>query len=198
MKDLGVYLLWIPLGAGGVGFVRFNGRVYEAFDAWRHARPRCELYHTALEVVLPEGRFTVENAWPSPDGDGDSRGVVGEGPVFSWSLSRFRAFRYEVRCWLDGCIPDASSAVVTPVASDADHARRILDLVPLLPPMVWGRDDAQVGEMWNSNSVISWVLTRAGVDVSSLRPPERGRAPGWSAGIAIARRGTGAANLPRR
>lgn len=198
MTTAGVYLLWIPLGAGGVGFVRFNGRVYEAFDAWRGGRPRSDLYHTALEVHLPEGRFVVENAWPSPDRHGDSRGVVVEGPVFSRRLSRFRAFRYEVRCWRDGCIPDSDAAVVSPVASAAGQARHILELVPLLPPMVWGRDEAHAGEMWNSNSVISWVLTRAGVDISSLRPPERGRAPGWSAGIAIARGGTGGANLPRR
>jgi hypothetical protein len=42
--------------------------------------------------------------------------------------------------------------------------------------------------MWNSNSVVSWLVTASGLDVESIRPPARGRAPGWSAGIATARR----------
>ena len=31
------------------------------------------------------------------------------------------------------------------------------------PP--WGRDEFKVGEMWNSNSVISWLLERSGIGV---------------------------------
>jgi len=40
--------------------------------------------------------------------------------------------------------------------------------------------------MWNSNSVVSWALTRSGIDTSRIAPPEGGRAPGWHAGIAVA------------
>jgi hypothetical protein len=42
--------------------------------------------------------------------------------------------------------------------------------------------------MWNSNSVIAWVIARSGVDAELIQPPERGRAPGWRAGLVVARR----------
>jgi hypothetical protein len=42
--------------------------------------------------------------------------------------------------------------------------------------------------MWNSNSSISWLITRAGLPVESIDPPAGGRAPGWDAGIVVARR----------
>jgi hypothetical protein len=51
---------------------------------------------------------------------------------------------------------------------------------------VWGRDELRAGEMWNSNSVISWLIARSGLDVESIRPPARGRAPGWRAGVVVA------------
>jgi hypothetical protein len=44
--------------------------------------------------------------------------------------------------------------------------------------------------MWNSNSTISWLLARAGLDVESIALPPGGRAPGWRAGIVVAQRGT--------
>lgn len=183
-------LYWIPLGAGGVGFVRFNGRVYEAITAVLERRPPSALYHTALEVVSPRGRHTIENAWPSPDAAGSSRGVVAEGPVFSRKLSGMRTFRYEVRCWRDGVIPDVGEAVASQrLSEDVATTSRVLDLVPLVPHHTWGRDEAGVGDMWNSNSVISWLLTRAGLPADELIPPRGGRAPGWHAGILIAGRG---------
>jgi len=42
--------------------------------------------------------------------------------------------------------------------------------------------------MWNSNSMISWLIARTGLDVESIRPPAGGRAPGWNAGIVAAAR----------
>jgi hypothetical protein len=42
--------------------------------------------------------------------------------------------------------------------------------------------------MWNSNSLVSWVLARSGLPVDSLAPPPGGRAPGWNAGLVVARR----------
>jgi hypothetical protein len=42
--------------------------------------------------------------------------------------------------------------------------------------------------MWNSNSLVSWLLARSGVDVEAVALPAGGRAPGWSAGIVVARR----------
>ena len=41
--------------------------------------------------------------------------------------------------------------------------------------------------MWNSNSVISWLLALSGLDPDRLDPPTGGRAPGWKAGIVAAR-----------
>jgi hypothetical protein len=42
--------------------------------------------------------------------------------------------------------------------------------------------------MWNSNSVIAWLIARSGIDTESIQPPRGGRAPGWQAGLAVARR----------
>jgi hypothetical protein len=187
----GIHLYWIPLGAGGVGFVRFNGRVYEKVRARVEQRQPLDLYHTALEVRVPEGRFTIENAWPIPDSDTASRGVVVEGPVGSRRIARFRAFRYEVRCWREGVIPDATEAVDSPqtLSEDPMLARSLLDSVAMLPPLIWGRDELGVGDMWNSNSTVSWLLASNGLPVREIRPPAGGRAPGWEAGIFAA--GTG-------
>jgi hypothetical protein len=187
---IGIHLYWIPLGAGGVGYVRLNGRIYEAIAARRERRTPQSLFHTALDVILEEGRYTIENAWPSPNADTAARGVVVEGPVFAHRLARLRPFRYEVRCWRDGVIPDAAEAVAGPqhISHDESAARLALDLAASVPPRVWGRDELGAGEMWNSNSVISWLLTRSGIDAGLLVPPEGGRAPGWAAGIFAAAR----------
>jgi hypothetical protein len=37
--------------------------------------------------------------------------------------------------------------------------------------------------MWNSNSVIAWLLAAAGLPAGELTPPRHGRAPGWHAGL---------------
>jgi len=191
MNALGIDLYWIPLGAGGNGYVRLNGRLYEKVKARSEGRPPLALYHTALVVEVPDGRFVVECAWPSPDGDLAARGAVLEGPVFHRRLARIRPFRYEVRRWRDGSIPDLAHAVGSPqtVGRDPSQAEHLLDLMPAVPPLVWGRDERGTGEMWNSNSVISWVLTSAGVPAVDLQPPEGGRAPGWQAGLAVAAAG---------
>jgi hypothetical protein len=44
------------------------------------------------------------------------------------------------------------------------------------------------GEMWNSNSVISWLIASSGLNTESIEPPDGGRAPGWKAGLVVARR----------
>jgi hypothetical protein len=182
-------LYWLPLGAGG-WFVRLNGRIYEAIHALLERRRPLDLYHSALEVRVPEGRFVIENAWPIPDADGASRGVVVEGPVGSRRIGRFRALRYEVRRWRDGVIPDADEAVGGPqrLSDDLRRARRLLDLVGSVPSPVWGRDELRTGEMWNSNSVISWLLARSGLPTEAISPPAGGRAPGWEAGLVTAHR----------
>jgi hypothetical protein len=180
-------LYWLPLGAGGHS-VRLNGLVFEALAARLQHRGRADLYHSALEVHVPEGRFVIEQApaW----GTSGERGVVAEGPVGMRAAGRFRLFRYEVRRWRDGVIPDADEAVESPqrLSDDTEHARRLLELVPEMPTPVWGRDELHTGEMWNSNSFISWLITRSDLDVATVRLPHGGRAPGWHAGIVLAKR----------
>jgi hypothetical protein len=182
-----VDLFWLPLGAGG-RFVRWNGRVYEAVVATREQRVRRDLYHSALLVTVPEGAFVIEQAWPIPDGDGALRGVVAEGPVGSRRARALRALRYEIRRWRDGVISDVVEAVESPrrLTNDRVLARRVLELVAEAPTPVWGRDELEAGEMWNSNSLVSWLLARSGLKPQAIQPPVGGRAPGWRAGIRAA------------
>jgi len=189
-SEASIDLYWIPVGAGGAGFVRLNGRVYEAIQARAQRRRPLDLYHTAIELQVAGERFIIENAWPSPDADVAARGVVVEGPVGSRRLASLRLFRYEVRRWRDGVIPDAGEAVASPqrLSNDPDRARHLLDLVASVPALMWGRDELGAGEMWNSNSVISWLLVRSGLPARSYQPPAGGRAPGWGAGIVAANR----------
>jgi hypothetical protein len=184
----GVDLYWLPLGAGGHS-IRLNGRVYEAVAARLRRRPTCDLYHSALIVHAPEGRFVIEQA-PVRDAYGAKRGVVAEGAVGARWAGRFRIFRYEVRRWRDGVIPDIGEAVGSPqrLSGDPGQAQRLLGLVPSVPTPVWGRDEFGVGEMWNSNSVISWLIVRSGIAAEAIPMPTGGRAPGWEAGIAVAHR----------
>jgi hypothetical protein len=150
---------------------------------------RCDLYHAALEVHVGGRRFTIEMTpvWSTDEPD---RGVVGEGPVGLRRLGRSRFFRYEVRRWSDGVIPDAAEAVDSPqrLGTDPVKAQLILDLAPMFPTATWGRDELGGGEMWNSNSLIAWLLASSGHDVDAIGPPVYGRAPGWSAGLVVAAR----------
>ena len=186
-RSAAVDLFWLPLGAGGHS-VRWNGRVFEWVIAQMERRDRCDLYHSALEVQVPEGRYVIEQApaWR----DSAERGVVAEGAVGSRAAGRFPIFRYEIRRWREGFIPDVAEAVASPqrLSTDPDAARRLLALVPQVPTPVWARDDLGTGEMWNSNSMISWLVVRSGLDVESIQLPPGGRAPGWRAGIVVARR----------
>jgi hypothetical protein len=189
----GVDLYWLPLGAGGHS-VRFNGKVFEAVAARLEKRTTQDLYHSALAITVPEGRFVIEQA---PAGaNGAERGVVAEGPVGARWAGSLRLFRYEIRRWHDGLVPDVDEAVASPqrLTDDPRVARRVLELVPEVPTPVWGRDELHAGEMWNSNSIVAWLLTRGGVDLAAVHPPERGRAPGWHAGSVVAKRGPAAAH----
>ena len=188
MKTAAVDLYWIPLGAGGHS-VRLNGKVFEAFEAARRHRRRYDLYHAALVVEVDGDRYTIELA-PSPNADEASRGVVATGAVGSRHVGWLRLFRYEVRCWRGGSIPDLGEAVggARRLSSDPLVAARLVELVAAVPTPVWGRDEVGAGEMWNSNSVTAWLLDTAGLPTDELRPPPRGRAPGWRAGLELARR----------
>lgn len=203
-----VDLYWLPLGAGETsGCVRWNGRLFEAIAARRDHRAPCDLYHSALEVHLDDARYIVEMtpAWGSGDGD---RGVVRTGPVALRPLGRSRFLRYEIRRWRDGTIPDRAEAVggAQRVTDDMVLAQRVLHLVPGVPTATWGRDEFRTGDMWNSNSLTSWLLASSGVRTADLHPPQGGRAPGWDAGLVVAGRHAGdslgapatGGGLPRR
>jgi hypothetical protein len=184
----GVDLFWVPLGLGPHGApVRWISRLYEGVVAARDHRPRRKLFHTALEVRADGLTSRIEIAVPAHRGD---RGTVAEGPVGAPFLGRSRLFRYEVRCRPGAELAHVSPAVVGPVRvsrSSAD-AVRILALVPQFPRCTWGRDELGAGEMWNSNSFVSWLLARAGLWTDAIGPPPGGRAPGWDAGLRVAAR----------
>ncbi len=165
-----------------------NGRAFEAVKALMDRRQACDLYHSALQVYVPDGRYVIEQT-PVPDARGMQRGVVGEGPVGARWAGRCRLFRYELRLWRDGVIPDLGEAVDSPrhLSEDYSVARGLLRDVANVPMLVWGRDQLRTGEMWNSNSIIAWLIERAGLDAAGVRPPAGGRAPGWAAGIAAAK-----------
>lgn len=195
LEPTGVDLFWLPLGAGGRS-VRVNGKVFEAVAARAARRPTCDLYHSALEVRTHAGRFVVEQTPAARNGP--ERGVVAVGAVGSRLAARLRIFRYEVRRWSDGAIPDVGEAVESPrrLTDDPGRAQRLLDLVPHVPTATWGRDELGAGEMWNSNSIVAWLVARSGLDVDSIAPPSGGRAPGWRAGVVVAQRGEPPAAAP--
>lgn len=184
-----VLLLWLPLAADGNPAVRRGGQAYEAVAARREHRERRNLFHSALRVRLGEDTFAVEMApaWGAPEAD---RGVVAHGSVGLAWLGHSRLFRYEIRRWRGGIIPDAERAVDSPVdlGATVGQATALLALVPECPTPVWGRDHLRTGDMWNSNSLVSWLLTRVALVRDALTPPSQGRAPGWSAGVVVAQR----------
>jgi hypothetical protein len=187
----GVTLYWLPLGAGG-HCIRRNGRLFEALMARREHRAVNDLYHSALEVRLGADRFVIEMT-PVCGGATTDRGVVRNGPVGSRLLARSALFRYEVRRWRDGSIPDVREAVDSPraVSVDAARAAEVLRLAPLVPALTWGRDECRTGEMWNSNSLTAWLLARSDHPMDAIGPPAGGRAPGWHAGLVLAAREAG-------
>jgi hypothetical protein len=181
-----VDLYWLPLGAGGHS-VRWNGRLFEAIVSRREHRPAQDLFHSALEVRHGHDLYVIEMtpAWAGRQVD---RGVVQEGPVGARWLGSSVLFRYEVRRWRSGAIPDVAEAVDSPrrLSKNRHQAERVLELVQEVPAFTWGRDELRAGDMWNSNSLVAWLLERSGHHATHIRPPARGRAPGWKAGLALA------------
>jgi hypothetical protein len=118
--EAAVDLYWLPLGAGGRS-VRLNGIVFEAISARIERRSRCDVYHSALEIRVAGHLYAVEMT-PIPNGRRWERGVVAEGAVGTRSAGRLRIFRYEVRRWRDGVIPDLGYAVASPIRLSQDPA----------------------------------------------------------------------------
>jgi hypothetical protein len=61
---------------------------------------------------------------------------------------RFRIFRYEIRIWRGGHIPDVAEAVDSPrrPSDDDRRARRVLEVVARVPSAGWGRDELGMGD----------------------------------------------------
>ncbi len=186
----GVLLCWIPLGAGGPPVVRASGRAYETLAAFRDRRRPRALVHAALLVrpaTGPEVAVEVTPVWGQPAVD---RGVVATGPVGARVLGRSRLFRYEVRCWAGGTVPDLAWALVRRrVSADPRAAERLLAAAPGVPTRTWGGRAPGDRDMWTSNSVVAWLLAAAGLDPVALGPPPGCRAPGWDAGVRAATAG---------
>jgi hypothetical protein len=197
MASAAVRLYWLPLGAGG-HCVRLNGRVFEAISSRWQRRSACDLYHSALEVAHGDATYVIEMA-PVWNERTPERGVVLEGAVGNRLAGRLRIFRYEVRCWPGGRIPDVAEAVDSPrlLSRDPGSAARVLGLVAQVPAAVWGRDELRTGDMWNSNSVVSWLIGRSGISTAGLHPPAGGRAPGWRAGLVAGARQDGGTRAAR-
>lgn len=187
MDDARVQLWWLPVGAGGHVVVH-TSRWWELFRARLGKRAPQPLFHSALIVVLDGAEYVIEMspAWGQCD---PARGVVATGPVGLRLLGRSRLFRYEIRCWRNGILPDRAFAAGGPVEFRLapGAAAALLRYTAAVPGHVWGRRVSGSRDMWNSNSLVSWLLEGAGIDAGRIRPPQGGSAPGWDAGIAVAR-----------
>lgn len=179
-------LWWLPVGAGGRVVAR-SSRLWERGRALRDHRAPRPLFHAALEIQ-EQGRRTLIEMAPAWGPHAGAHGVVATGPVGARPLGRSRFFRYEIRCWEDGILPDREYAPEPPVRIPLTpgDARAALEHLRTAPRYTWGRDPLDAGEMWNSNSLIAWLLQVIDAGPADLHPPSGGLAPGWSAGIAAA------------
>lgn len=189
-------LWWLPVGAGG-RVVIHTSRWWESWRAGREHRSPRPLFHAALELTQGTTRHVIEMtpAWGQPPGP---RGVVATGPVGLRWLGVCPLARYEVRCWQGGTIPDLEYAVGDPTRFPLTRVKleSLVARVPAVPRLVWGRDEFGIDDMWNSNSLIAWLLHTSGIDAERIRPPAGGSAPGWRSGVVAATRAT--PDRPRR
>jgi hypothetical protein len=146
------------------------------------------LVHAALKLACADGRvLTLEM---TPAFVGGTEPPLMTGPVGFRGADRLRLFRYQLRCLPVATLPDEQWAVDAPVvlAADCGLVERILELAPALPRHTWGRRLPGTREMWTSDSAIAWLLVKAGADLAGISPPAGSRAPGWYAGVEVARR----------
>lgn len=182
-----IELYWIPVGAGTSRFQRASLRLWEAIEAARSRRPRAVLVHAALKLHPGGETSTLElmPAFVARTAPALVTGPVGLGPA-----GRLRLFRYELRHIPAARLPDEQWAFGPPIplGEGPGDAARVLALAPEVPAYTWGRRARGTSEMWTSDSVVSWLLCGAGIPLAGAGPPPGARAPGWRAGIEIARR----------
>lgn len=180
--------VWWSAVGDGAPVARHASAWWERAVAAREHRAPETLVHAMLEVVVDGDAWVVEMAPTWGRGAAAPRRVVVVGPVGSALLAWCPVFRYEVR--VAPGVADRGAAVAV-----GDELRTTGDLLGGLahvPLRTWGRDEARDGDMWTSNSVVAWLLVRAGLEPPG--PPPGYRAPGWAAGVAAARAGS----APRR
>ena len=181
-----VDLYWIPVAAGTSRLQQASLAWWEAFEALRCRRPRATLLHSALKIALGDDEtYTLEVA---PAFISGATPPLATGPVGVRGADRWRLFRYQLRSLVVEKLPDEEWAVASPVrlADSCTVVQQLLELAPSVPRHTWGRRARGTREMWTSDSTVSWLLTRTGIDLSSVQPPAGGRAPGWQAGIDLA------------
>lgn len=187
MTTCSVELLWLPVGAETSRFQQASLRLWEAFEAARARRPRVALVHSALRVRTCDGTaYAIEL---TPAFQPTSVPPRATGPVGLRMLGRFQLFRWALQCTPGGAFPDEQWATGEPdvLATDCDTADSLLQLTSTIPRYTWGRRRPGTGEMWTSDSVVAWLLVRASIDVAGVGPPPGTRAPGWDAGLLVAR-----------
>lgn len=174
-------LLWIPVGAG-TRFQRASLVLYEAAAAALSRRPRVALVHAGIKLRFEGKRYTFElmPAPPGPNHDGEVTGPVGVRGADRLRLFRYRACLFEA----DG-LPDEAWAIGEPLrlSEDPEVVRRVIEMRRDIPAYTWGRRRRGHSEMWTSDSAVSWLLGRAGIDAKAIVVPKGTRAPGWRAGI---------------
>ena len=166
--------------------MRFNGHLCAPRKTCLERRRPCEVRHSALQIQVPEGRFVVAQT-PVPRLSVERRGVVAEGAVGASWAGRFRIFRYEIRLWRNGHIPDVAEAVDSPQRLNSDETLCVARARPgvEVPTPVWGRMGCD-REMWNWKAITASTSTAAGsrlVDTASRGGPP----PGSRAGVTAAR-----------
>ena len=179
-------LYWLPVGAGTSRFQQASLRCWEAIEAARARRPRQRLLHGALKLGRDDSVPHTLELMPAFVRD-DVPPLV-TGPVGIRGADRLRLFRYQLLLVPAERLPDEDFAVCPPIrlSDDPGVIDRLFGLAATVPPYTWGRRVPGTTEMWTSDSVVSWLLMRAAIDASALLPAE-GRAPGWLAGIELAR-----------
>lgn len=153
------------------------------------------LYHAALEVQVPEGRecpryvIEMQNHLADP-AEASAKGQVSAGnfgaAVLGPVVTSVAGPQYGIRKWRNGEIEGGNDpAVAHPgrriLSRDCQQARRILELVASVPTNDYSTD-------WTSNSVVSWLLEKAGLNPGGLSPPVGGLTPNSQSGINEARK----------
>ena len=142
-------------------------------------------YHSALEVQLVENNECVRYVIELQNYVEGAEAQQAVGQVLSGGFGSFVNALvgrvYGIRKWKNGQIEDIDTAAPNPrlVTDDCRAVERVLSLVTQIPTHDYGLD-------WTSNSVISWLLERAGLDPNTLPPPPGGIRPGWEEGAAAA------------